>query len=50
MYLLKASNAALGATGILHLVALCVGQKPVVSTRTFKSTLCKFTFNEIKKW
>lgn len=32
---------------MLHLgVADCVGQNPVVSTRTFKSTLYKFACNE----
>jgi hypothetical protein len=41
-YLLNASNALRGAVGILHFgVALCVGQKPVVRTRTLKSTPCK---------
>lgn len=41
-YLLKTSNALRGAVGMLHLgVALCVGQKPVVSTRTDRSTPCR---------
>lgn len=45
-YLLNTSKAFLGAEGMLHLgVALCVGQNPVVSTRTDSSTPAKFVCN-----
>lgn len=45
--LLKASKADLGIDGILHFgVALCVGQKPVVKTRTLKSTPKRFVYTE----
>ena len=48
VYLLNASNAMRGACGMLHLgVADCVGQKPVVKTRTNRSTLYRLVCNQI---
>ncbi len=48
-YLLKASKAVLGAMGILHFgVAAWVGQNPVVSTRTNRSTPARFVWMQTK--
>lgn len=50
VYLLNISKACLGAGGMLHFgVADWVGQYPVVSTRTVRSTPPKDTYVKDKK-